>query len=513
MRKRIGAFVVVLLATLFVLAPQVFASGGGETTSSVKNPYGDPVKIKFFYADGTIPKDDNRTMVWVEKKFNADIQWQGAPWADYANALNTRLAAGDIPDWFSVQAGARSDLFDALIQDGIALDYMKYLDKYPNIKKYVTGDHPEIITLFGEKDGKRLYSVPGFFGYQRHAPFVRKDWFDAVGLKLPDTWDEYKSSLKKIMQVDPGGTKPYGLSVFTQYFFENAIPAYTGSADNWYKKDGKWIYRAFDPGFKTWVSYWEGMYKDGILDPEFSLLKTSDVTSKFASGKIVSSFNHINAVNWNIFADPLKEANPKAEMALILPYPSGPAGRFWVRNDGYFMTDVINAKSDPKVIERVLAIMDWNKTAEGQVISTYGLEGVHYTKSGDKIVRNLEETNKDVGTPGGNQFVMGLGGLPVWREAIEIPAIRANSEALAKFGVTNKMRINIPLAEQDAWKALNTKFSEANNEWYPKFFIGKASVSTDYDKYLDALRNAGYAQMQAYFDKYGSILDLGALKY
>ena len=218
-------------------------------------------------------------------------------------------------------------------------------------------------------------------------------------------------------------------------------------------------------------------------------------------------------MNWNIFADPLKEANPKAEMALIIPYPAGPFGRFWVRNDGYFMTDVLNAKSDPKVIERSLAIMDWNKTAEGQTVSTYGLEGVHYTKSGDKIVRNLEETNKDVGTPGGNQFVMGMGGLPVWREAIEITPIRANGAALAKYGVTNKTRINIPLAEQDAWKNLNTKFSEANNEWYPKFLIGKASVATDYDKYLDALRKAGYEQIQAYFDKYGYVLDLGALKY
>jgi hypothetical protein len=51
-------------------------------------------------------------------------------------------------------------------------------------------------------------------------------------------------------------------------------------------------------------------------------------------------------------------------MALIIPYPAGPFGRFWVRNDGYFMTDVLNAKSDAKVIERIFAIMDWNKTSE-----------------------------------------------------------------------------------------------------------------------------------------------------
>ena len=251
------------------------------------------------------------------------------------------------------------------------------------------------------------------------------------------------------------------------------------------------------------------MYDEGILDPEFSLLKTSDVTSKFASGKIVSSFNHINTVNWNIFHDPLMDANPDGEMALMIPYPAGPAGRYWVRNDGYFMAHLLSKGSDEDVIKRMLAIMDWNHTEEGETVSTYGLEGIHYTKDASgKITRNLEETNKDSGTPGGNQFVARLGANPVLREQIEIPEIRANSRALAKYGVTNTIRIDIPLDDKDDWQDINTRFNEANNEWFPKFFIGEASVDEDFDDYLNELRGAGYAKIQSYFEKYGYELEL-----
>ena len=322
------------------------------------------------------------------------------------------------------------------------------------------------------------------------------------------TGDDLEADMK-IMAADPEGTKPYGVSVFTSYFFENALPAYTGRAENWYKKDGEWIYRAFDPGFKEWLAFWESMYDEGILDPEFSLLQTSDVTSKFASGKIAASFNHINTVNWNIFHDPLMDANPNGEMALIIPYPSGPAGRYWVRNDGYFMAHLLNKNSDEAVIKRMLAIMDWNHTPEGENVSTFGLEGVHYTKdSSGNFIRNLEETNKDAITPGGNMYASQLGANPVLREQIEIPEIRANSRALAEYGVTNTIRIDIPLDERDDWQDVNTRFNEANNEWFPKFFIGEKSVATDFDDYLNALEAGGYAKIQAYFEKYGYELEL-----
>lgn len=495
----------IIVALCALTAGLVFGAGGAESTGTGEDEF---IEFSFFSASPNVPDDANRTVLFVEEKFNCDITWEASPWGSYGNALSTKLAAGDIPDWFQIQGGSRPALFDELVVDEVVLNYQDYLDDYPNIYRYVNEEHPEILTLWAEKDGG-LYGIPGFFGYQRHAPLYRKDWFDKLGLGVPDTWDEYKESLKKVMDADLDGTKPYGVSVFTSYFFQNAIPAYTGHADAWYQKDGEWIYQAFDPGFKQWLAFWESMFDDGILDPEFSLLKISDVTSKFASGKIAASFNHINTVNWNIFHDPLMDNNPDAEMALMIPYPAGPAGRYWVRNDGYFMAELMNANSDEAVIRRMLEIFDWNHTPEGEMVSTYGLEGIHYTKdSSGTITRNLEETNKDAGTPGGDQFIRRLGANPILREQIEIPQIRQNSEALAKYGVSNTIRIDIPLDAKDDWQDVNTRFSEANNEWFPKFFIGEASVSEDYDAYLQALTNAGYAKIQSYFDKYGYVLDL-----
>jgi putative aldouronate transport system substrate-binding protein len=478
------------------------------TNPPEENPYEKPITFTSMSPNAYTPNADNRTVVWLEKKFNVKITWDVLAWADYVGALPTRLASGDIPDVFTEINGTRPSSFTDYITDGVIREVSQYLGDYPNLARYLNEEHPEINKYFGEKDGK-LYGVPPYYGYSRHSIIYRKDWFDAVGVKTPDNWDEFKTALKSVMQADPGGTHPYGLSVFSIAFFENSLPSFTGECDSWYQKDSKWIFKAFDSGFRDYVAYWESLYDEGILDPEWNLLKTQDVVSKFASGKIVATMDHINSGEWKIFEDPLKEANPTSDMELMLPYPQGPAGRYWVRNNGFFTIDCFSAKNDDDTFKRILAIYDWNHTDEGKMVSLYGLEGTHYTiNASNEVVRNMDETNKDAYAPGSGQYPMYLGGSSQWLSKFDVPQVSANGEALAQYGITNSTMINIPLDSKTAWDDLNTRFNEVYKEWYPQFFIGQKSVKDDWDDFLQALTNAGYSDLQQYYSQYGSVLDI-----
>lgn len=497
-------------AAVFVLAMSVtalsaFASGQPEQTATAG-----PVAFTVFVPEANIPAETNRTTQWLEERFDVDITWTSSPWGEYHNSLVTRLAAGDIPDWFTVQGSTRHPIYDELVADEIVVNLEDHLSRYANLYRYVNDEHPEIRTLFGEPADDGLYAIAPFFGYQRHGLFYRKDIADSLGLSTPSTWDEFRTFLQAMVDADVENTDPFGLSVFTRALLDNSIPAFTGEAAGWYIRDGQWIHQAFDPGFRQWVAYWQQMYDDGLLDPEWHLLRTADVVSKFASGRIVASLNHINTGNWDLFEDPLLSARPSAEMALLLPYPEGPAGRYWVRNDGYFMAYSLSAQSSPAVRDRMLDIWDWNHTEEGQNVSTFGVEGVHWTLQNGQVSRNLPESRLDsIALGDGEHWPMYLGANFSLREQIEIEPIRQNSQALAQYGVSQSAyRITVPLADRTEWDGLITRFNETNTEWLLRFLTGEADVGTDYDAYLEALRENGYDGIVSFYERFGEVLDL-----
>ncbi|WJH33776.1 extracellular solute-binding protein [Paenibacillus sp. CC-CFT747] len=214
-------------------------------------------------------------------------------------------------------------LYSDYAKRGALLDLGPLLDKYgPNIKASLS---PE--TLESAKIDGKLYGIPTSATESAAASLmIRQDWLDKLGLKVPTTTDELAAVLKAFKEKDPGGNgdKNVPLAIKSDApFVENLAGAF-GLANNWNALDGKLAPRVLDPAYKDYVTYMNGLYKDGLLDKEFAINKDANVKEKFSSGKagvIPMSWSDVPSLT-----DALKKNQPDAKWT-YLPALKGPGGK------------------------------------------------------------------------------------------------------------------------------------------------------------------------------------------
>lgn len=107
------------------------------------------------------------------------------------------------------------------------------------------------------------YFIP--YGIYEKTLFYRKDWFDAAGIKVPETWEDLYAAAKKL--TDPAKNR-YGYSfrggAGTSDYVEFTTWAYLGDkinpTDGYFTKDGKPMYST--PEAKQALELFVKLYKD-----------------------------------------------------------------------------------------------------------------------------------------------------------------------------------------------------------------------------------------------------------
>ncbi|UUZ82242.1 extracellular solute-binding protein [Paenibacillus sp. P26] len=135
-----------------------------------------------------------------QKQTGVKLKFTTAPTNQGKEALNVMLASGDLPDMIEYDfLGAFPGGPEKAIKDGYILKLNDVIDKYaPNLKKYLK-EHPEIDKMV-KTDNGGYYAFPFLRGdpalqvYQ--GPIIRKDWLDELGLPIPETIDDWYTTLK-----------------------------------------------------------------------------------------------------------------------------------------------------------------------------------------------------------------------------------------------------------------------------------------------------------------------------
>jgi len=138
------------------------------------------------------------------EKANPDIKvnFSAHPATEYNTIIATALAAGEGPD--IIQTRSYGGL-EALAKPG----YLEPLDGKVDLSTISDG---ALLGTTMRADGK-VYAVP--FATQTVMVYYNKDIFEAQGLELPETWDEFKAVMTKL--------KDAGI-----------MPLANGTADAWY---------------------------------------------------------------------------------------------------------------------------------------------------------------------------------------------------------------------------------------------------------------------------------------
>jgi putative aldouronate transport system substrate-binding protein len=134
--------------------------------------------------------------------------------------------------------------------------------------------------------------------------YIREDWRTALGLGEPKTMDDLYAMAKAFADNDMSGTgKTWGLAISNQPFetwfapkgFFNGFGAYPRQ---WLLKDGRLEEGLIQPEMKAALGELKRYYDDGLIDPEFVVKGSADVSADAIAGKVGIAFGEWWLQGW-----------------------------------------------------------------------------------------------------------------------------------------------------------------------------------------------------------------------
>lgn len=382
----------------FVVTSMVLASvgcGKKETGKSGGDGGGDKVdKIVWLTTGDTAAKailPDDRVVALINEKLGIDLEVRMVPEGD-ATKVNIAMASGDLPDIVTGTFGSTAT--NQWMRDGLLMPLNEYFDQTPSLREALTGK----FSWTQHEDGN-FYGYPFITAYESTNATVafRQDWLDKLNLEVPKTLDDFYMVLKAFKEQDPDGNgqdDTYGITSLRPVGEFNFIFYAYGRefADYQLNDQGQVIPHFEHPSFKPGMVYLEKLFSEGLIDPEFVLNDRTKMEERFYQSKAgyltASLFRHVNRIESN-----LQQLSPEGKLGYSYP-PEGPEGHKGyapVGKKGMF-TAVTNKSKAP---EKAAKFIDFMVSEEGENLVRLGIEGIHYTKSGDTITYNEEERAKD----------------------------------------------------------------------------------------------------------------------
>ena len=336
----------------------------------------------------------------LEDRTNVHINWQVPAAQTESEQFNLLFTSGELPDvmYYSASQGITyKDGLDAAVDDGYFLDLTDLLPKYaPHYLEALKKSSENVQKAAVTDEGRyvQIYSIlqtsqPSFYGY-----VVRQDWLDDLGLKAPETYEDWENMLKAFK--DEKGASA-ALSTMPMWLWNLGSGMGVYNLTDFYQENGEVKQALFNEPekvreFLTLLNKW---YNEGLIDPDFA-----SETNPWGNSVLIS--NDSTGVTCTMYTIP---------SALFLPSMTDEDASFSavkvpVQNagdtvkSGYVVPDtnaswVISA--DCKNPELVLKWIDYMYTDEGALFGNYGNEGETFTmgEDGKPVFTDVIANNSD----------------------------------------------------------------------------------------------------------------------
>jgi len=277
------------------------AASDAETTESVpttEDPFGrydEMVTVSLgipmstgVMADGVSTLMDNPYKTYINETLNADYTffWEDKDAVALEDIIDLSKVSGELPDIFFCQTRDVADF----VKLGLVQDLTDIWDQYASedLKNLYAG----YMDAYGQDplgqvtyDGK-LMAIPHTSAGGNNSAcgiWIRQDWLDALELDPdPDgnkmlTLDDLEMVAQAFVDNDPGNSgNPEGFCMLPwiglgSYLSPGIVTrAYGMRHLNWFKDDnGDVYYGSFSDDAKTALTWWNDMWKKGLIDPDF----------------------------------------------------------------------------------------------------------------------------------------------------------------------------------------------------------------------------------------------------
>ncbi len=324
----------------------------------------------------------------LKKMTNVSFNSTVVPFADYNTKQAALINAGQAPLIIPKTYPGQENQF---VAGGAILPVSDYVHLMPNFQDKVAkwklqGD----IDTLRQSDGK-YYLLPGLHQqvWVDYTLGVRGDLLDKLGIPTPETLTDVENMLVKAKaqfpqmtpfsdrwnQPTPGGAflqmvgNAYGTNVGWNYQSPNQ-GAYFDRASK------QFVFAASMPQYQQMVTFLNGMYNKGLIDPE-SFTQSDDIAlQKFTSGKSFAIMENAQYVATD------QKALPSGATVTKIPVPLGPSGATVVgtRLDGGLMISS-KAVNNPNFVA-MMQFIDWLWYSDaGMLFARWGVKGLTYTGS------------------------------------------------------------------------------------------------------------------------------------
>lgn len=404
-----------LALVLALSAWPLLATGKAEgPAAGPAQPYS--FRIFAYFRQQQMSDADKAIFEAVEKANNVKIVWETPPSSSYQERLQLMLAGGNYPEVVYFESTGDRVFLDA-VKNGAVIPVTKYLKYMPNFTKYSYKESWDYFKVLGDAD---IYALPRTSIARADGYYVRKDWLSKLGISVPEGgpigYNEFNDLLRRFTKDDPDGNgKPdtYGFGPSTDSL-GNMGPILTSTFGmvGWQKYEGddypymNLQFSRKNPGYKKALAHTAQLWKDGLVDPDWPVVKGEQAIVRFKQG--VTGMQGAFA-GWTYqYIQDMQKINPKVALTYITAVkdPEGKqvaAGAFGTGTWG--MWAVTNSVKE-KDAEKLFSTIDWFLGDQGWLVSKYGPEGLMWTaKDGAKAptdkystdvwIRNMFRRNND----------------------------------------------------------------------------------------------------------------------
>jgi putative aldouronate transport system substrate-binding protein len=445
----------------------------------------EPVEISMLCMSYSEAPDMNGPF-WVEfqRITNSKLNIQFIPTGEFGTKLDLMLAAADFPEVVTGVNVYSVNIGNA-IREGAFWNLTPFLgdfSQYPNL-----GANAETgVFNYAKVDGD-IFGIPSMRAMIDPSIKLRKDWLDKLGLDVPDTLDEYKDALKAIVNGDPDGNGLKDTLGFVQHGFATIDTAFLvafGGFKPTYNDEGGLIYRNLTPQYEELIAWFNGLYADGLIAKEWSVMKNTQAEELFTTGVAASYERNI----WRDypFQQQIRKVQPEAEV-VTLPPLEGPGGYAAWLQSGYIGMGVISHKVPEQKVERILRYYEATASEELNFLVYNGIEGIHHTiVDGQPQLTELgvAEVTATCQQPAALLF-------DPWIKTVTMQAPKAYNDAKkVEVEIYGELGEKDPFAGivSDMWLETWPKYDSEWQEMTVKAVNGAISLD-EYHNYVEGLRN------------------------
>lgn len=433
------------------------------------------------------------------------------------------VASGEYPDiieynkWVSYAGGPGAAINDGVI---ISLDEV-FAGKAPNIKKLMD-EYPEIAKSI-KTSGGSYYCFPLLRGLEQpnvtqfsDGILVRKDVLDELGLELPETIDEWDTTLRAY--------KDYGFEVPFTTRKEWMKIVFSPGFDNWgdyYVEDGVVKNGLVEDSRRDFLLKMNEWYEDGLIDRDWLVADKASNQTYFTTGKS-AAVNAPFGQGLGQYTQIMHDADPditQEDIRGTVPVTSvkGQNAKFSRMNQIYDKAGMAaTITTGCKNVDAAAWLLDWMYSEAGTLACNFGIEGVSYEIVDgkplytDTIMKNPDglsvanalaaytrASTNGIGIQDGD-YILQYYEQENQKEALEL-CMKTD------MGLYFYPPTNVAEEDQERFATISNNVKTLSDEMEAKFIAGTASLD-DWDSYVDQLNQLGMAEaiemMQKAYDVY-----------